>query len=387
MMVFSKGLRGIALASAMAFGSGGTTVAETLKIGVIAPLTGGAAAWGKAAEGAARIVAEDYNAQGGLEVGGRKYRIEIVAYDDQAKAADAVAAFNRLVTNDGVRFMTIFASTGAMAVKQQAEEDGIVVLSSGYGDGVVDRTNNFMFRLYSAPKDYMPALFAWMRDNLSQRRVLLMNVNDEAGAALVKASEALYRENGFEVVGVELTERAQNDFQALFTKIVPMNPEMIDLGGISPATAGLAVRHAREMGYEGLFVKTGGSGPKDIIAGAGAEAAEGLINMLYVDPANENWRKLAARYQEMMGHEPNEILLPEYDGFQVMMKAIQAAGSVEDTAAVVDAFATVLPTASLLGDELTLGGMANYGSDRQIMTTNYVGEIRNGAVVAVGKVK
>lgn len=56
---------------------------ETLKIGVIAPLTGAGAAWGTAAKVAAEIVGDAANAQGGLDVGGTKHMVEVIAYDDQ----------------------------------------------------------------------------------------------------------------------------------------------------------------------------------------------------------------------------------------------------------------------------------------------------------------
>ena len=62
---------------------------------------------------ATRIVAAEVNARGGLGVGGSTYQIEVVAYDDQFKTADAVAAYNRLLNQDGVRYMVIQTSNGA----------------------------------------------------------------------------------------------------------------------------------------------------------------------------------------------------------------------------------------------------------------------------------
>src|SRR4051794_11739656 len=63
--------------------------AETLKLGVVAPLTGGGAAWGIANAEAAKIAAAEVNRDGGLDVAGKKYQLSVIAYDDQFKTNDA----------------------------------------------------------------------------------------------------------------------------------------------------------------------------------------------------------------------------------------------------------------------------------------------------------
>src|ERR1700674_5172141 len=96
------------MTTVLAFGVGlhaslmSSASAETLKIGLIAPLTGGGAPWGLAEEQATKILASEINAKGGLEDCDKTYKVEVIAYDDQYKAADAVAAYNRLLNRDGV---------------------------------------------------------------------------------------------------------------------------------------------------------------------------------------------------------------------------------------------------------------------------------------------
>src|SRR5439155_18699706 len=55
--------------------------AQALKLGVLATLSGAGTAWGIAMQGAAELAAEDVNGKGGLDVGGKKYKVEVVAYD------------------------------------------------------------------------------------------------------------------------------------------------------------------------------------------------------------------------------------------------------------------------------------------------------------------
>lgn len=361
--------------------------ADTLKIGVIAALTGGGAPWGAAAAQGPKILASEINAKGGLDVNGKKYKVEVIAYDDQYKAADAVAAYNRLVRQDGVKYVFIMASAGALALKQNVEADKVIALTSSYSAKAVDANSKYMFRMFSVAADYLPSLVEWIKNNYKERRIVLINPNDETGWDQARLSDRLFRENGFQVLGQDLYERTQKDFQPLLTKIIGLKPEVIDLGSTPPATAGLIVRQARELGYKGLFIKTGGAGPNEIVAAAGKEAAEGMISILYADRASEGYKRIASEYKKSVGQDPNEILVSFYDGASVLLQAIQKAGDVNDTSKVAAAFSKALPMTSVQGDTLRLGGKATSGADQQIMSVMYIGVIRNGMPVVVGKTK
>lgn len=361
--------------------------ADTLKIGVIAALTGGGAPWGAAAAQGPKILASEINAKGGLDVNGKKYKVEVIAYDDQYKAADAVAAYNRLVRQDGVKYVFIMASAGALALKQNVENDKVVALTSSYSAKAVDANSKYMFRMFSVAADYLPSLVEWIKNNYKERRVVTINPNDETGWDHAKLSEKLFKQNGFQILGQELYERTQKDFQPMLTKLIGLKPELIDLGSTPPATAGLIVRQARELGYKGLFSKTGGAGPNEIIAAAGKEAAEGMISILYADRAAEGYKRIASEYRKSVGQEPNEILVSFYDGASVLLNAIQKSGDAQDTTKVAAAFSKALPMPSVQGDMLRLGGKATSGADQQIMSVMYIGVIRNGVPVVVGKAK
>ncbi|MCC6196640.1 MAG: ABC transporter substrate-binding protein [Burkholderiales bacterium] len=372
-----------AVAAAVFLAAG--THAENLKIGIIGPMTGGGAAWGLAAAEASKILADEVNAKGGLAVGGKKYNVEIIAYDDKYNTAESVAAYNRLVNQDGVKYMIIQTGAATMALKQKVEEDKVLALTSSYTGKALDKNTKYMFRLYSDPEQYIASFAEWLKANVKGRRVVTINPNDETGWHVAQMSDRAFKANGFDVVDKELFERTQKDFQPLLTKVIALKPDVIELGSTPPATAGLIVRQARELGYEKLFTKTGGSGPKEIVAAAGAKAAEGTINLLYADPANEGYRRLAAQYKKGRGHDGNEIMVAYYDGVNILLNAIQKAGTVDDTSRVAAAFGKALPMKSIQGDEIRLGGMKYYGSDTQVLTVNYIGVIKNGEPVVIGK--
>jgi branched-chain amino acid transport system substrate-binding protein len=355
--------------------------AQTLKIGVIAPLSGPGAPWGLAAKYAAELAADDVNAKGGLNVGGKKYQVQAIAYDDQYKAAEAVAAYTRLTRQDGAKYLMIATSAPTMAVKQNIEDDKVVVITSAFASAAIDDNTKYMFRLYSTSDNYIPAYIAWMKKNIKESRMVTVNPNDETGWAHSKNTGEHYKKNGFDFLASELYERSTKEFSPLLTKLLALKPDAMDLGTSSPATAGLIVRQARELGYKGRIVQTGGAGWFEVVETAGKDAAAGLVNVLYTDTSTPGFKTLAAAYEKKAGHRPNELIAPYYDGWRVLMAAIEKAGDVADTTKVAASFKTVLPMTSVQGAEMSWGGR------QQVLTTEYVSIVEDGKPVIKGTIK
>lgn len=358
----------------------GEAGAETLKIGIIAPMTGGGAPWGIAMQQAANIAAANVNSKGGLTVGGKKYTVQAIAYDDQYKAAEAVAAYNRLVNQDGVKYVVLLTSASTLAVKDNLESDQVLGLTAAFTMKAIDKTTRYMIRLSSIPANYAKPLVGWLAQNLKERRVVIVNPNDETGWETTKADEDAFKAHGFQIVGSELFERSQKDFQPLLTKIIGLNPEMIDLGSTPPPTTGLIIRQARDLGYKGLFVKSGGPGPRETLEAAGSKAAvEGMIAMDFADPATPGFQYLTVEYGKAIGQIPNQMIAPYYDGVSVLLRAFEAAGTVTDPAKVAAAFEKVLPMDSVQGGRLNNG-------NRQILSPIFVTRMTDGQAAVVGKV-
>src|SRR3546814_14341480 len=67
------------------------------------------------------------NAQVGLKVGGKSYKIELVAYDDKYQASEAVTAANRLIFEDKVKFiMGPMGGATALAIGPTVEKHGVL---------------------------------------------------------------------------------------------------------------------------------------------------------------------------------------------------------------------------------------------------------------------
>ncbi|MCA1795084.1 MAG: ABC transporter substrate-binding protein, partial [Desulfobacteraceae bacterium] len=73
-----------------------------IKIGINAPLTGDIPKVGEGTKYAAQMWLEDIEKAGGLEVGGKKYEVELVIEDNESKAESAVKANTKMISQDDV---------------------------------------------------------------------------------------------------------------------------------------------------------------------------------------------------------------------------------------------------------------------------------------------
>ena len=196
-----------------------------------------------------------------------------------------------------------------------------------------------------------------------------------------------YEKHGFEVISTEMFERSLKDFQPMLTKVIATKPDIIEIASVPPATTGLLVRQARELGYKGLFVKDAGAAVKEIVDAAGKEGSEGIISLHFADTHNEGFKRIVAEYKKAINQEPDDLLAIAYDGTRAMLRAIQKGGDINDTAKVSAAlFNGTFPMKSVHGDEITIGN-GEKGDPNQFMTTSYISVIKNGEPVMVGKIR
>ncbi|MFG1372270.1 ABC transporter substrate-binding protein [Xanthobacter oligotrophicus] len=357
---------------------------ETLKIGVLGTLTGPGAPWGLAIDGGARIAAKEVNDRGGLKIGDKSYAIEIVAYDDQYKAANAVTAVNRLIEVDGVRFILgPIASASTLAIKPLTEREKVLLFTASWSSAIL-KDADYVYRVGPTTQEFAPATVAWVKANRPQvKRVATISANDETGWNSQRVQKEAYTKAGFEIVAAEHFERQQTDFRPLVTKLLAANPDSIELDTTPPATSGLIIRQAREQGYRGIFTKFGGFDVAEIVRTGGAENVEGVVGILQADPASPEWARLKTAFAQFHKNEMGDYTFLFYDAARLLFSALEKAGRT-DADAVVAALAAQSPFPGTVG-ELHWGGRETYGVAHQLYTPLFFLEINNGTGRVIGK--
>jgi len=354
---------------------------ETLKIGALVTLSGPGAAWGQAMKNAAELAADKVNTVGGLEVGGKKYRVEVVAYDDKYQAGEAVTVANRLVFEDKVKF--IIGPTGSaptLAVQPITEKNQVLTSTLGFTNKAMGVDKPFSFRPVVTTYEFSEPQIAWMVKNLGVKKAGGLFPNDESGQVIARDLEAAYKKNNAELTAKEFFERDRVDFVPLLTRMLARGIDTIELDGNAPGTAGLITKQARELGFKGRIVRTGGPATAELLTVAGKEAAEGMMVHAVIDANLKSTSAYIDAYKAKYKSAPNGFSPSYYDFTGMLFEAMRRAGTVTDSAKVRVELEKINDYAGVLG-KLGWTGKANYGVDHQLAVPFYVAEIKNGVEV------
>jgi len=381
----------IVLAVALAVvGTGPAPAAEkTLAIGLLGPLSGGAASYGVELQRGAEMRADEINKAGGLKIGGDVYKIKLVAYDHKAQAADAATATNKLVFQDKVKYIIGNAVGATCNAAQTITEPNKVMFSFVcWGTANLAPEKPYSFRSMLSQWELAEPFYRWVKENHPKvKRVAVISPNDTSGkdtnTAVVKALKVL----AFEVTADEYYERGTKDFYPVLTKLLAQKPDMIDVAAAPAGEAGLILKQAMELGFKGAKGWTAGTNPFTIIGVAGREAAEGVWSPANINVKSEHVnsavRKFGEAYEKRYGEVPGVIAVANFAAFDVFTQAMQRAGSVET-----DRVLEVLTKERFetVWGPLVIGGKETYGIDRQFLYPLVISEIRGGKVVDVAQV-
>src|SRR5713101_4161995 len=196
----------VALATATLFttvGTGTAGAADVIKFGISTPLSGPAAPWGIPHKGATELIFDEINSQGGLEVGGKKYKLEVVAYDHKYVIAEGVATVNRLISKDEVKYLSILGGAVAKANEEAVNESGVLAMPLAYAEGLVSPKNPLTFHSFPAPPE-TTTFWKWVKEHHPDiKRIATISPNDDTGWCFFLNDTPYTEKLGYETVAKE----------------------------------------------------------------------------------------------------------------------------------------------------------------------------------------
>jgi branched-chain amino acid transport system substrate-binding protein len=273
---------GLAVAALAGGGFAGRAHAQPkiLKIGVLGVMSGPAASWGLVNRYCAEATAQLVNEQGGWEIGGEKYRIEIVGIDDRNDPRVSVAGAERLVYQEGIKYIIgPNVDTTAAAIVPVIEKAGAINVPYAFSKALytAPRGNSILGMIASYQAG--PVIYKYLKEKRGVKSVSFiarnesdpLNQRDEG----VVAAKAL----GLSVVSSSDTyEPGTTDFFPVMSRVVRQKADLIVLAGVAPADAPLLIRTARELDYKGLLSTETAQDAK-ILSEVAGQAANGFISV------------------------------------------------------------------------------------------------------------
>ncbi len=310
--------------------AGAAFATDTIKIGYNIPMTGDIPKVGEASKYSAEMLKADINGAGGLEVGGKKYMLEFVYEDNEAKAESAVVTALKLIEKDQVLAMIgPNSSKQAVPAGQVADDNRTVMVTpwSTNPDTTFDRPWVYRAAFLDPFQGPVAVNFAVKTFGAKTSAVLYDLQNDYSkGLAEIFKSEFEKKMGADTVVAFESHGTKDQDFSAQLTKIVSSNPDFIFLPDNYNQVA-LIVKQARQQGFKGQFMGSDAWGSSELMTLCGDDC-KGLYFSTHYAAAGATGatKEFIDRYTEKYGYTPDDVAALTWDATSIVLQAIQNTG-------------------------------------------------------------
>jgi branched-chain amino acid transport system substrate-binding protein len=355
-----------------------TMAQESFKIGNLSPLSGPAAAFGIGINRGIELAAEDV---GTFQVAGKPYKLEVVPYDTSLDPGKTVAALNRAVLNDNVKYGFILGAAVHGAVLPIIRQNGFFDIFMGAaGKEVTNAENPTVFRFMASSDQLYYTFTPEIYKKLNIKRVAFMGPNNDLGRSDVKVLKeiaARLKGQGVEFVGEELVELNAKEFQASLLRLLAKNPDVIDTNASPTGTVGLIAKQARELGYKGYFISsTAVLEAKALVNVAGKGADNIVAYRIWSAAPTKLYDQIAERHMAKYKEATLGTVWEAYAATRWVVEAVQKAGTF-DTKKVAEQLANSTFQFHPYGPA-SWGGDKTYGAKRQIQTPLPASIIKDG---------
>lgn len=299
--------------------------AGSIKVGVLAPLTGFAAADGESAVTGTKLAAKAINEAGGIL--GRQ--VELVIYDDQADPKQAVNFARRLIGQDQVAFAILASYSGATLAASDVFDGKQIPAMAAYAVAPkVTAGHPFVFRMGQlGPVE--GRVGALLTEKLGAKTAAILTIQNDFGQALEKGFRAGAEKRGIEIVFHSTYPLGNKTFTPTLVRIKAAQPDVLYASGYYAGAANL-VRQARSLGLTAQIVgQEGYDSPKFIELAGNAANGVMITTTLDRDSDDPQVQAFLDAYQEATGIPADMVGASGYAALRTMAKAVELAGSLE----------------------------------------------------------
>ncbi len=325
-MKMKRFVTAVALAVSAA-AAGNAAAQETIKIGVVQPLTGPVAYDGNIYANTVKMLVEDMNAKGGVL--GKK--VELVIEDGACNPAQSVNAAEKLVVRDKVvALLGAFCSTSTAAMMEVARKHKVPHITGiSTAAQLTEQNNPYFFRAVATTPMLGEAFGGTLPGAVKAKRFAFLVINDDWGRSMVASYPKSIEKAGGTIVGTEFFQSSELQFLSQITKIKSMNPDGIILAANTQHAAALS-KQIREMGIT-VPLMGEGSWTSDSylkLAGPASDGVYGLVEYVYTikNPVNDAFVKMS---RDKLKENPSKFAGAAHNAISIMVDAIRRAGSAD----------------------------------------------------------
>jgi branched-chain amino acid transport system substrate-binding protein len=297
-----------------------------IKIAVAAPQTGDYAEYGTGFKNAVNLMAEEWNAKGGVL--GRT--IEVVVYDDKNNGEEAATIAEKIASDDSISAVIgHFASGVAMAATPKYQETGIVNISPSASHADFTKEGNFIFRNNTVISIESKAAVEIALNTLGKKKIGVLSVKTDWGTNTAGIVKKLITELGGELVDHQEIVDGTVDFSPNISQLSSAGAEVVIVAAMYNTLAPLATQY-KAVNKDIQFVGFSNAYSQQLIELA-KENAEGIHfpAQFFSGSAKPEVSKFVEAYKAKYGSTPSSLTAQAYDSMGIILTAIQNAKSTD----------------------------------------------------------
>ncbi|MBC7435063.1 MAG: branched-chain amino acid ABC transporter substrate-binding protein [Bdellovibrionales bacterium] len=320
----------LTVAAGIAAIAGLAAAQEVVKIGHVAPVSGAQAHYGKDNENGVRMAIEDLN-KAGVEINGKKVKLEIQAEDDAADPKQGTAAAQKLCDAKVAGVVGHLNSGTTIPASKVYNDCGIPhVTGAATNPNLTKPGYKTTYRIIANDLALGSGLAFYAADKLKLKTVAIIDDRTAYGQGVAEVFKKTALAKGMKVVDEQFTNDKATDFMAILTAIKAKNPDAIFYGGMDPQ-AGPMLRQMEQLGLSKTKYFGGDGICTSEIAklAAGAKTLENVVcaeggASLEKMPGGAAWKK---RYDEKYPGQFQVYSPYTYDATFVLVDAMKRAKS------------------------------------------------------------
>jgi len=222
----------LAVALAASFAAVPAYAANEITIGMTVSRTGALNVDSTTQLRGAELWRDQVNARGGIKVGGKRYKVKFVEYDDQSQGSRVQQLYTRLILQDKAEFLFSPYSSGLSATAAVISEQygRVMLVSGGAEEKIFQLGNKHLFQCITSAGHYLSGAIAELKEHDPHAKVAFVYSDDPFSKAVVTAAKKQAEEAGMTVAMDESYPPSTTDFTAIINKVISSGADAF-LGG------------------------------------------------------------------------------------------------------------------------------------------------------------
>jgi branched-chain amino acid transport system substrate-binding protein len=249
---------------------------QTIKVGVILPLTGSAGSYGE-------------QFKKGLEIANKKAGFKLVYEDSQFDSKTALTAYKKLIHQDKVQYLISFGGATCEVINREAQRDKILHIAAGCNTAEFLSTDSYNFRL-DVNEEIAATKMAKYLKSQGVKSMALLSVNNSWAGTIIKFAEVAFRKENIKITdNITFEEKSAGNIRTELLKIKKQNPNRIFLISLPDLTP-LVLKQLKELEIK-IPIVSNISVENPVVVELSGEEAEGIIYLSVKENSESKTKK------------------------------------------------------------------------------------------------